>query len=57
MDDALAALRASFDQRLELVQTPLDRAVLARAEALEPAHDASAPHPDGPEAEPAKVRG
>ncbi len=30
---------------------------LARAEALEPAHDASVPHPDGPEAEPAKVRG
>ena len=33
------------------------RATLARAEELEPAHDASVPHPDGPEAEPAKVRG
>jgi lipoate-protein ligase A len=57
MDDALAALRAAFEKRLDLVETALDRSTLARAEALEPAHDASVPHPDGPETEPAKVRG
>ena len=57
MEDALAALRAAFEKRLELVETPLDRSTLARAEELEPAHDASVPQPDGPETEPAKVRG
>jgi octanoyl-[GcvH]:protein N-octanoyltransferase len=57
MEEALAALRAAFEKRVRLVETPLDSATLARAEELEPAHDASMPHPDGPEAEPAKVRG
>jgi octanoyl-[GcvH]:protein N-octanoyltransferase len=57
MDDALAALRAAFEKRLPLEEATLDRATLALAQELEPAHDASVPHPDGPETEPAKVRG
>jgi octanoyl-[GcvH]:protein N-octanoyltransferase len=57
MADALAALRAALAARRPLVEARLDAATLALAEELEPAHDASVPHPDGPEAEPAKVRG
>jgi octanoyl-[GcvH]:protein N-octanoyltransferase len=57
MADALAALRAAFEKRVPLAEARLDPTTLARAAELEPAHDASVPHPDGPETEPAKVRG
>jgi octanoyl-[GcvH]:protein N-octanoyltransferase len=57
MDAALSALRAAFAARLDLAEAPLDAGTLARARELEPAHDASVPHPDGPDPEPAKVRG
>jgi lipoate-protein ligase A len=45
IDDALAALRAAFEKRLPLEEATLDRATLARAQELEPAHDASVPPP------------
>jgi len=57
LDDALAALRTALAARLELADAELDAGTLARARELEPSHDASVPHPDGPEAEPGKVRG
>jgi octanoyl-[GcvH]:protein N-octanoyltransferase len=56
MDAALGALRTALAQRIDLAEAPLDARTLARARELEPRHDASVPHPDGPEAEPAKVR-
>jgi hypothetical protein len=57
MEAALAALRAALGARLPLAEARLDPATLALAAELEPSHDASVPHPDGPETEPAKVRG
>jgi octanoyl-[GcvH]:protein N-octanoyltransferase len=57
MDDALSALRGALAARLDLADARLDAETLARARELEPKHDASVPHPDGPEPEPAKVRG
>jgi octanoyl-[GcvH]:protein N-octanoyltransferase len=57
LDDALAALRTELAARVELADAELDAGTLARARKLEPSHDASVPHPDGPEPEPAKVRG
>jgi octanoyl-[GcvH]:protein N-octanoyltransferase len=57
MDDALAALHAALARRLPLEPAELDAATLERARLLEPRHDASAPHPEGPDAqEAAKVR-
>lgn len=58
MPDALAALRAALERRLPLEEAELDAPTLERARRLEPRHDASAPHPDGPDPlETAKVRG
>jgi lipoate-protein ligase A len=54
---ALGALRRALAARIDLAEAPLDAGTLALARELEPKHDASVPHPDGPEAEPAKVRG
>jgi lipoate-protein ligase A len=57
MDAALGALRAALAARLDLAEAEIDAGTLALARELEPKHDASVPHPDGPESEPAKVRG